>query len=67
MVCSNMPMPACDWPWVLGANRRSNAGLPNRLTEGANVDTPIRMTVSLSLIAKWFKVGMDGPFRINLY
>ncbi len=60
-------MLACDWPWMLGANRCSDAGPPNRLTEGANANAPITTTVSLSLIAEWSKVGMDGPSKINLH
>ncbi len=55
-------MLARDWPRVLGVNRCSDARPPNRLTEGANADALIRMTILLSLIAKRFKVGMDGPF-----
>ncbi len=62
-----MLMLAHDWPQVLGANRHSDASPPNRLTEGVNADTPIRMTVSLSLIAKRFEERMNRPFKINIY
>ncbi len=60
-------MLACDWPGALGANRCSDAGPPNRLTEGAKANALITKTVSLLLIAEWSKVGMDGPSKIKLH